>query len=393
MFWSKTGIFALVALLAPALACTGGGGGGGGDATADPGDISAVARDVDTVAVPSRLVAEAEFAAVMAFAPDGRLFFNELRGGRVRVITADGELLPEPFATVEVAEGDEWGLIGLAFDPEYETNRYVYIFYTAAVGDLAQPTVVRYRDEASTGVDPEVLIKFPTTFADTYSYHVAGNIHFGPDGYLWVSLGNYVIPDLSQDVAEPMGSILRLDRLGDAAPENPFEGRADADQRIYAYGLRNSFDFAFHPQTGALYATENGHTNCDELNLIVAGANYGWPMSYEEDPVTCNNAGEREAIYYFPAGDGQDPINGTVAPTGIAFVSGDAYSALGGSLLICEYNTGRMKRYFLSGADLDVVTPGGTVTEDCQLDIAVAPDGTVYYSNLSEIRRLVPDGE
>jgi len=139
VLWSKTCIFALVALLGLALACTS----GGGDATSDPGDISTVAQDIDTVAVPSRLVTEAEFAAVMAFAPDGRLFFNELRGGRVRVITADGELLPEPFATVEVAEGDEWGLIGLAFDPDYETNRYVYVLYTAPVGDLAQPTVVR----------------------------------------------------------------------------------------------------------------------------------------------------------------------------------------------------------------------------------------------------------
>lgn len=357
--------------------------------TAEP-TITFTPGPTATPRMTSELVTEAAFPAVMAFAPDGRLFYNELKEANVRVIDTDGTLLPDPFATVEVADGDEWGLLGLAFDPDYETNHYVYILYTARDGELAKPTIMRYRDENNVGVEATVLAEFPTTPPDTYPYHVSGNIHFGPDGDMYVSLGNYTVPANSQDLTVPMGSILRLDREGNPAPGNPDFGVADADPDIYAWGIRNSFDFAFNPATGGLYATENGHTNCDELNLIEPGENYGWPMSYDEFAEECSNAGEHEPLYYFSR-PSMSSTNSTVAPTGIEFVSGEAYPALGDSLLVCEYNTGRMIAYTLSGPEQDVVTPGDVLVTDCQLDIAIAPDGTVYYSNLEEIRRIVSE--
>jgi glucose/arabinose dehydrogenase len=374
---------------------------------AEAGDLS-LSRDVaaaietpaptgtprPTLAPPaSELVTTAEFPAVMAFAPDGRLFFNELKTGNVRVISAEGALLAEPFATVPVADGVEWGLIGLAIDPEFETNRYVYIFFTAPVVGLAQPTIMRFRDENNVGVEPTVIVQFPVTPPDHESIHVSGNLHFGPGGYLWVTLGDYALPTNSQDVTVPMGSVLRIDRNGLPAPDNPFVAALGADRRIYAYGFRNSFDFAFHPETGALYATENGLDNCDEINLVVAGENYGWPASYRHSPPDCDNGLGRPAVYYFPVGLYRPPTTGTVAPTGIEFVSGDAYPGIGDAMLVCEFNTGRMIAYAVSGSAPSVVIPLGTVADDCYIEITIAPDGTVYYSNPGEIRRLLPGAE
>jgi glucose/arabinose dehydrogenase len=339
----------------------------------------------------SELVTQANFASVMAFAPDGRLFFNELKTGNVRIISAEGALLEQPFANVPVAEGWEWGLIGLAIDPEYATNHFVYIFFTAPVDGLAQPTIMRFRDENNIGVEPTILIQFPVTPPDHEPIHVSGNLHFGPDGYLWVTLGDYARQGNAQDVTVPMGSVLRIDRNGLAAPDNPFVAAPGADTRIYAYGFRNSFDFAFHPDTGALYATENGLDNCDEINLILAGENYGWPNSYQEEPRDCDSGFGRRAVHYFPVGGFRPPTTGTVAPTGIEFAWREVYSGIGDAMLVCEYNTGYMKAYAVSSSVPEVLAPLGTIVDDCQLDIVVAPDGTVYYSNPGEIRRLLPD--
>ena len=123
------------------------------------------------------VVADAEFPVSLAFAPDGRLFYNELLTGNIRVVLADGTLLPEPFAHVDVAtsepgpgRGGEWGLIGLAVDPDFESNHYVYVYFTKPVEeDVAQPTVMRFTDVANRGLEATVTIgDLPETLPETH---------------------------------------------------------------------------------------------------------------------------------------------------------------------------------------------------------------------------------
>ena len=143
---------------------------------------------------------------------------------------------------------------------------------------MGAPRVIRYTDIDGVGTEPTIIVgNLPNTNPETCA-HVGGNLHFGPDGYLYISIGNNERTEeaVASDLSSPLGKILRLNKQdGSAAPGNPFENSPGADPRVYAYGLRNPWDFAFHPTTGQIYAPDNGPGNCDELNLITPGSDYG----------------------------------------------------------------------------------------------------------------------
>ena len=351
--------------------------------------------------VRSELVATgADTVTAIAFAPDGRLFFTEQNSGNVRIITADGELLPEPFSHVESHVGLESGLLGIAIDPEFEENHYVYIYYTEPEGPgpephlpnpIANPVLMRFTEVDNEGVDPEVLIEFPMT-NPVVPVHVGGGLHFGPDGYLYLSIGETEKEELSQDLSSPFGKIMRMTRDGEPAPDNPFVDQAGAGARVYAYGLRNTFGFTFDPESGTLYGADNGPSTCDELNIIEAGGNYGWPDSHSSGEKMCENPGGIDPIYHY-AQPGTEPgeIGSNVGPADIEFVSGDMYPSLGDGLLVCEFNTKFMRRLQLAGPDKDQVTDDSVVVEDCGVALASDGSGVIYYSITAEIRRLVPE--
>ena len=142
-----------------------------------------------------------------------------------------------------------------------------------------QPVLVRFTDANGKGEDETVISKdFPVTSKAHPGYNAQGNIHFGPDKMLYLSIGDYDDPRLVQDLSTPVGKLLRIDpATGKAPPDNPPTGNAAADPRIYAYGFREPFDFAFNPENGAIYGTDNTPDTCEELNIIKPGANYGWP--------------------------------------------------------------------------------------------------------------------
>ena len=348
----------------------------------------------------SELVTSADFPVSLAFAPDGRLFYNEFTTGDIRVLTSDGQLLPTPFAHVDVAVPDvevqaEWGLLGLAIDPEFEANHYVYIYFMQPTdGAEARPVVMRFTDQDNRGVNPTVIIgDLEESRSDLGFVNVGGNIHFGPDGYLYVTIGDRLV-FTSEDLTTPTGKILRVRKEdGSAAPDNPLVGTEGADPRIFAYGFRNTFDFTFQPQTGVMYGNENHSERCDELNIIKAGQDYGWPSTRLN--LTCERPKERpesiQGIYNYAApGTNPEDVYSSTAPTAIQFISGNQYPRLGDSLLICEFVTKFMRRLELAVPKQDKVVVDEIVAEDCSLDIAISPDGVVYYSNETEIRRLVP---
>ena len=178
----------LIAVMAAALAACGG---GGGD-DADEAEINPFGLEVQSVAAAASPVA-------LTFAPDGRLFFAEKYTGNIRVVDAAGNLLSEPFAHIDVANwlDLDWGLTGLALDPDFATNHYVYAFYTeVAVADnerpIGRPVLARFTDQDGRGTDMTVFIDdFPETRLDHQGFKTNGAIHFGPDGALYLTMGDY----------------------------------------------------------------------------------------------------------------------------------------------------------------------------------------------------------
>jgi glucose/arabinose dehydrogenase len=212
----------------------------------------------------------------MAFAPDGRLFVCE-QGGRLRVIK-DGVLLPTPFVTITVDPTGERGLLGVAFDPDFLTNQYVYVYYTAT-SPATHNRISRFTangDVAVTG-SQVVLLDLDNT-NDTN--HNGGAIHFGQDGKLYAAVGDDGVGSNAQTLANLKGKMLRINADGTIPPDNPFYNTAIGRNRaIWALGLRNPFTFSVQPGTGAIFINDVGQETWEEINDGVAGANYGWPMT------------------------------------------------------------------------------------------------------------------
>ncbi len=311
----------------------------------------------------------AEFPVALAVAPDGRLFYTELSTGRVRVVSRDGALQPEPFIELAVSTHGESGLLGLTLDPRFVEDHYVYVLRSvpgpgSAVQDfpLGQD-VVRYTDVNSRGQDPVVII--PNLPATTSLYHNGGRIAFGPDGDLYVSIGDTDREETAQDLSSWAGKVLRFAPDGSIPSDNPIPGSP-----VFASGLRNVFGMAFNPQTGALYASDNGPDHGDEVNVIKAGANYGWPRF----------SGGAGVLGY------EDPIyewTPTIAPTGVAFLPDHP-----DVLLLCDFNHNHLHALFLDGERLDHVAKDVIVHDGCALDVAVAPDGAVYIATIQAISRI-----
>lgn len=352
--------------------------------------------EIPDINVTSVLVTKANFPVALAFAPDGRLFYNEFFTGDIHIF-ADGEA--STFAHVEIFSLGECGLLGLAIDPEFEENHYVYVYFIEPVesrDDIGHPVIMRFTEVDGRGQDPTVLVQDLPNTNPVVCGHVAGNLNFGPDGYLYVSIGEMEFKDPAQDLGSPLGKILRIDkRDGSAAPDNPFVNEPGADSRVYAYGLRNTFDFTFHPQSGKIYAPENGLGNCDELNIVEPGQNYGHPLSSleAEEPPCLERFGVRPIYLYSIPDKRPEEFSSNVAPTGANFVSGNVYPSLGNALLTCEFNTGFMRRILLVGPSHDQVIDDSIVVEDCRLDITTDIQGLIYYSNPGEIRLLLPSAQ
>jgi glucose/arabinose dehydrogenase len=215
----------------------------------------------------------------VALAPDGRLFVTE-RPGRVRIVRlgAGGGLEARPWATVPArANPDaERGLLGIALDPDFARDGFVYLYYSyAGAGGATLNRLVRMHDTNGAGTDETILVdNIPGS-----SNHDGGRIAFGPDGKLYVATGDGEQQARAQDRQSLGGKILRLEKDGSVPSDNPFPGSA-----VFSFGHRNVQGLTFQPDTGVLYETEHGPSGffpacCqDEVNRIEAGANYGWPI-------------------------------------------------------------------------------------------------------------------
>lgn len=210
----------------------------------------------------------------MEFAPDGRLFVCQ-QNGQLRVIK-NMNLLPEPFVTVATTSAGERGLLGVAFDPSFAENQFVYVYYTAT-SPAIHNRVSRFTARGDTAVPGSevVVLELENLSAN---FHNGGAIHFGPDGRLYIATGENVVPSNAQSLGNRLGKILRINPNGSIPTDNPFYNIASgANRSIWALGLRNPFTFAFQPNTGRMFINDVGQDVWEEVNEGRAGANYGWP--------------------------------------------------------------------------------------------------------------------
>jgi glucose/arabinose dehydrogenase len=335
------------------------------------------------------------YPIALVMADDGRLFFTEKITGNVRVVAADGALQREPVITLPTESSVERGLLGIALDPNYNDNGYIWLYGTApgTARDFPANRIVRFREQDGVGSAPVTLWTLPITNGEVE--HNGGNLHFGPDGFLYVTVGDYREPALAQDFDAAQGKIHRFAVVDDAlvpAPDNPF-----GESSVWAMGLRNSWDFAFdtfNTDPLAILATENGQNCDDEINLIFGGFNYG-AGAYPDDD--CKGVdGVVDVPLYQPPLIAYQP---TIAPTGIVLYDHEAAEAWRGEVFFCAWNTGELTRLTLNERR-DAVTRSTTLDlggAQCRIDLAQGTDGALYFSTVGadsgEIYRIQPQQE
>jgi glucose/arabinose dehydrogenase len=297
------------------------------------------------------------FPTNMAFAPDGRLFFTEKDTGNVRVVS-DGELRPRPFVTIAVLPEAERGMLGIAIGPDFAQQPWIYLYYSDAVD--GRNRLVRVPADGATGGQPEVLLE---GLDSAPGYHNGGDLVFGTDGTLFASLGEAHDARHAQDPSDLGGKIVRLNPDGSVPADNPF----GPTNPVWSYGHRNSFGLCVDPANGRLWETENGPDVDDEINLIEAGANYGWPS------VTGRQGGDEftRPVAVFPD---------TIAVTGCAVVDGDLYF---GSF---DGRVWRLPAAARSSGDVEEIARlGSGVT-----DVLLGPDHLLYIATSDAIWTLEP---
>jgi glucose/arabinose dehydrogenase len=303
----------------------------------------------------------------MAFDPEGNLFVSERPGVIVR-IDSDGDVTPWVKLDSVVEEVGESGLFGLALDPEYAQNRYVYFGYTyaAEMSPLRLVNkIVRYTNHGGTPAFDKVLIDG----IRGNHLHNVGAFEFGPDGMLYVTVGETFEPELAQDMSSLNGKILRMTRDGEVPADNPTAG-----SYVYSLGHRNPQGIAFQPETGALWSTEHGPSEqqgccMDEINHIMAGKNYGWPVIRGGE----QRAGMETPVYY--SGD-----TTTWAPTGGFFLTKGDWA---GSMLFTGLRGQALYRVVFNANDptkIDTVERYLYRTLGRLRNVAEGPDGRIYIA-------------
>jgi aldose sugar dehydrogenase len=270
----------------------------------------------------------------IAFLPDGNMLVTE-RPGRIRVIR-DGVLDPTPIAGVPRVRTDgNGGLMDVALHPQFATNRLIYFTYTKPVENgKGTPSLARGRLEGGALIDVKDLL-VPEAYEGNSGLN--GRVVFGQDGMVYMSTGGN-IGKVAQEPSSLRGKILRLRDDGSVPPDNPFADRAGYRPEIFTLGHRNTLALIVHPQTGALWNNENGPNGGDEINIILPGRNYGWPLvSFGRD-----YPGPR--ISEHPTREGMEsPLVAwlpQIAAAGMAVYTGDRFPAWRGNVFVGSMRTG-----------------------------------------------------
>lgn len=312
----------------------------------------------------------------IAWTDKDRMLVNE-RTGKIRIIQ-NGKLQDAPLLEVkEVSVGSEEGLMGLAIDPNYAENKYIYISYAYGKGDNLSIKVVRYKDNGNSVSDELILIdKLPGA-----KNHAGCRLRFGPDGKLYITTGDATDREIAQDLKNMGGKILRLNSDGSIPSDNPWP-----NSPVWSYGHRNPQGIDFYPGTSILWETEHGPSGFDgpgggdEVNVIVKGGNYGWPVVSHDghkdgmiDPV----------LVYTPA---EAPASGMFYKSGVIsqFKNNFFFGCLRGRGIIRVIVDEKDPTKVVSQSKMSDVDYGRI------REIAEGPDGAIYFSTSNKDGRGNP---
>ena len=332
--------------------------------------------------VARTVVGDLNGPAAFTFLPDGRIVYLERGSGEIHIYDVKTKTDHRFFKVPGVNGEGERGALGVAVSPDWPGSRTLYVYVTRSSGGSLKNQIVKVT-RASGHASMQVLM---TTPASSSPYHNGGRILFGPDHMLYAIVGDGHDSSNAQDLTGNLrGKILRMTPSGGVPSDNPTAG-----SRIYAFGIRNSYGFAFDPQTDRLWESENGPECMDEMNLIVAGGNFGWGPDENcgDVPGSTNNSGP--APRHLP----KLWFVSTIGITGDAFCQdcglGDQVE---GQLFFGDVNDGVLRRVALNTARNDVSgdsvqvldSPNGAI-----YSMETGPDGRIYFSDFQGIYRLAP---
>ena len=309
----------------------------------------------------------------MAFLPDGRLLVTE-RPGRLRIVGPDGKL-SAPVAGVPAVEAvGQGGLLDVALDPQFKDNSTIYLSF-AEPGEGVSGTAVASARLGANGLE-NVQVIFRQVPKIKSGHHYGSRLVFARDGRLFITLGDRGSQrDGAQGLGTHFGKVVRIERDGRVPADNPFVARQGALPEIYSYGHRNLQGAALHPVTGELWAHEHGPRGGDEVNIVRAGRNYGWPVitygrEYYGPKIgegTAKQGMEQPLHYWVPS----------IAPSGMAFYTADALPGWQGSVLVGGLASLELSRLEFGAGDKVTHEERIRIGERVR-DVRQGPDGAVY---------------
>ena len=329
------------------------------------------------------VLSDLEIPWALAFAPDGRLFVTE-RPGRVRIVNLSASTSEIALTLGGVYAQGEAGLLGLALDPGFSENHFVYLYYSAVSGGGGVNRIERYREVGGRLAERALLLDgIPAS-----TIHDGGRLKFGADGLLYATAGDASNTSFAQDVSATAGKVLRITSTGASAAGNRF------NSPVFTFGHRNPQGFDWHPVSGDIWASEHGNTGNDEINVIQSGSNYGWPNIQG----SASAPGMETPITFYPS---------TIAPSGVAFYRGQRFPQFANNLFVATLRGTHLLR-------LTIDAPARRITTQERLldgtygrlrDVVSGPDGYLYFCTNNRdgrgspmagddrILRIVPDSQ
>jgi glucose/arabinose dehydrogenase len=419
----------LLATALVAVAGCGGGGGGGSSVAVSAFGVTAIATPAATAPAPANSAAAPPAAAppppsfkvtevaagldtpwALAFLPDGRMLITQ-RGGQLRLRNADGSAVnggaDQVAGVPAVAAVGQGGLLDVAVDPAFASNRRIYLSFAERDGadpSLNGTAVARAELDAANRTLGNLTVIYRQSPKVDSTAHFGSRLVFDRNGYLFVTLGERLLDTqrgFAQDLSRGNGKVVRITTDGAPAPGNPFAATAGAQPHIWSYGHRNPQGAALHPVTGELWTHEHGPQGGDEVNLTLPGRNYGWPViSYGQEYGTLTQVGEGTAkpgleqpLTYWEKIDGSAWTPGTqkssIAPSGMAFYTGDALAEWKGNLFVGALAGTALWRLTLEGNT--VVGRERLLAERGERirDVRQGPDGWLYLLTDSSNGKLL----
>jgi len=324
----------------------------------------------------------------LAFLPNGDQLVTE-RAGRLRVIR-DGKLQREPISGLpELVAAGQGGLLDVILHPQFKENRLLFLSYAHRNQDGMTTRVARARFTGDALEDVEVI--FEALPRSNTTRHFAGRLEFDRNGYLYVSVGDRGQKQRAQNLGDDAGGVHRITINGEPAPGNPFLDNPSANDTFFTYGNRNIQGMTIHPDTGEIWTHEHGPRGGDEINILEAGANYGWPkvtygIGYSGLPISNKTTmeGVKDPLHFW------DP---SIAPSGMAFYNGELFPEWQGDLFVGALVMRKLVRLTIEDGDVVEIENLLTKLGERIRDVRMGPDGALWLltdSPRGKVYRMVP---